>query len=55
MLYRIHDNLGTSRTTWTLRGAMAWLPYLGPVAVIANRVTRRMVVARTQYRPGHSK
>lgn len=50
MIYGVRDNYGTRRTAWTLRAAMAWLPYCGTTALIYNRWTRRVVVVRIQRR-----
>lgn len=36
MLFHITDSYGTSQRTWTLRGAMEWLPYCSPVAYVHN-------------------
>lgn len=50
MIYGIRDNYGTRRTAWTLRAAMAWLPYCGTTAIIYNRLQRRVVAYRVQQR-----
>jgi hypothetical protein len=48
MIYKVIDNYGTRKHTWTYKGAVAWLPYCGKVAVIGNMITRKVITTRVQ-------
>ena len=46
MLYVVTDSYGTCKRTWTLAGAMEWLPYCSPQACIHTTIGQRLVAAR---------
>lgn len=49
-MYRITDSYGTNKTAWTRKEAFAWLAVCSPVARITNRITGRVIAARTVSR-----
>lgn len=41
-MYLVVDNLGTRKVCWTMKKAIAWLPFCGKRAFIIGRWTRRI-------------
>lgn len=45
-MFKITDDYGTSKTTWTWAEALAWLAACSPRAEIRNRFTGRLLARR---------